>query len=119
MRAGFAFIFVVLVSSLWAASPVFAARTKAPQQVKATIVQTSTAIEQHGSDQRCDLLEDTEVITATYHQQPAYGPAVLIRIHRFNANIYPAAAAPLPGSRDNARIQPFYQLILFPFHGFW
>lgn len=83
------------------------------------MVQTAPAVEQRGHSQHCDQLEDTEVIAAACNQQTAYGPIVLNVIPGFNTCIYLPIAVPLPTGRDNARIQPFYRLILFPFHGFW
>lgn len=109
---------MVLVSILGTASPVLAAPAKNALPAKVTIIQTP-AVEQAGHSQRCDQLEDTEAISATYSQPTAYGQVVLIITNRFHAPIYPAIATRLPSARDNAHIQPFYQLILFPFHVFW
>lgn len=119
MRIGFAFIFVVLFSSFWAASPALAAHAKTLPQLQAAVLKSSTALEQRGPGAHCDGSEDSEVITAAYHQNPVYGPFVLTRLKRFNTLNYPVVTASSTGSRDNIRIQPLYQLILFPFHGFW
>ncbi|HEY0272291.1 MAG TPA: hypothetical protein VGC22_03850 [Chitinophaga sp.] len=119
MRAGFAYIFIVLLSAFWAASPALAAPKKTRQPARATVVQTAPAVAQQGHSQHCDQLEDTEVITATNNQNNAYGPVLFSLAHGFDSIVYPVVATPLPAGRDNARIQPLHQLILFPFHGFW
>lgn len=119
MRAGLVYIFAILMSAFWAASPALAARAKAHHRVQTAVIKSSTAVEQHGYGEHCDQPEESEVITAAYHQNSAYAPVMLTVIQRFNAFIYPVVMAPLPGSRDKARIQPYYRLILFPFHGFW
>lgn len=118
MRAWFGYIFIVLVSTFWAASPVLAAAPKTAHSARVTVVQTPR-VECHSPNQHCDQPEDTEVITATYNQYNAYGPVVLTNTHGFNARVYPVTAISLATGRNNTRIQPFYQLILFPFHVFW
>ncbi len=119
MRAGLAYIFIVLLSAFWAASPALAAPAKTLHPARAAIVQAPSAIDRQGQSQRCDQLDDTEVITATYNQNNAYVPVIFSLAHGLNSIVYSVVITPLATRRDNARIQPFYQLILFPFHGFW
>ena len=119
MRARFSYIFIILVSILWAASPVHAASAKIPRWTSTTVAQACSAIAQQGRSQHCGQLEDTEVITAAYNKKLIYAPDLLIPAERFNTSLNRVAAVPLPDGRDNARMQPFYRLILFPFHGFW
>lgn len=119
MRAGLAYIFMVLVSGFLASSPAFAVSAKSCQPARTTVVQTSSAIEQQRQSPHCDQLENTEVITAAFNQQTAFGPVVMNSLSGFKARTYQVVVSPLPAGRDNARRQPFYQLILFPFHGFW
>lgn len=119
MWKGLGLTLMVLVGILWGALPADAALSKANHPANVTVVKTSTSLERPGPGEHCDGSEDSEVITAAYHQNPVYGPVVLTRIKRFKALNYPVVSASSRGSRNNIRIQPFYQLILFPFHGFW
>jgi hypothetical protein len=113
MRAWFfACIFMLLASTLCRASPVSAC------SVKSAVAQTAAVEMQHRS-QHCDQPEDAEVLTAAYIQSNAFGPVVLNIYHGLKTIIYPAATTPLTSRRDNARLQPFCKLILFPFHVFW
>nr|WP_067057412.1 hypothetical protein [Mucilaginibacter sp. L294] len=118
MRAWLGYIFILLIGTCCASSPALAASVKKVHSTKATLVQTP-AVRHNDRNQYCDQMEDTEVITANYTQHTAYEPVVLTLIGKFHPNINITAAARLSTGRDNARIQPFYKLILFPFHVFW
>lgn len=111
-------MFIILVCSFWAASPAHAAPAKSTCQARVTIVQTP-AIADQGHSERCDQLEDTDVVTAVYNQHTVDAPAGFSPGYGPDKFIYPVIDTPLPAGRGNARIQPFYQLILFPFHVFW
>lgn len=106
------------MKSIKEASLPYKYREKNAPPDKVTVTQ-APAVGQPGRSQHCDQLEDTEAISATYNQPTAYGQVVLIIVNKFYALIYPVTAARLPCGCDNAYIQPFDRLILFPFHGFW
>lgn len=118
MRAWFGCIFILFVSTVCSASPAFAGSAKTWPSVKSEVVQTS-AIEHHGRNHHCDQLEDTELITAAYTQYNTFGPLILTVYHGLKTVIYPVANTAFRPGRHNALIQPFYKLILFPFHVFW
>jgi len=116
MRAWINCLFVLLVSTFGVASPALAATAKTAHSARATVVE-ARATGQH--NQRCNRIEDKAVVTTANNQSNTCCPVEPAIIHRSAACIDPAVAAYLPAVHDNARIQPFYRLILFPFHVFW
>lgn len=118
MRAWISCLFILLVSAFWFASPALAATAQTVHFAKATVVEARIA-GQHEQSQRCNRLEDKAVITAANNQYETCCPTDPAIIHKSGAFIDSTVNAYSPVVRGNARIQPFYRLILFPFHVFW
>jgi len=116
MRAWISCLFILPVSTFGVASPTLAATAKTAHSARATVTEAG-ATGQH--DKRCNRIEDKAIVAAANNQSDTCCQVEPAVIHRSAALIDPAVAAYLPAIRGNARIQPFYRLILFPFHVFW
>ncbi len=118
MRIWICCIFILLVSTLCRASSAPAWSIKTKHSANSEVAQTP-AVEHNSGNQHCDQLEDTEAIAAAYTQYNTFSPVLPIVDNWLKPVFYPVIGTRLATRRNNARIQPFYKLILFPFHVFW
>lgn len=118
MRAWLNYMLIILVSILCHASAAFGVSATAHSSVKLAVVQAA-AVKQHERSERYDQLDDTEVITAAYTQYNTLGPVLLLNYQGLKTTFYPAVHSIGSLGRRKTMIQPYYKLIIFPFHGFW
>lgn len=119
MRVRFGCMIILLVSMFCYASSAFAVPAKISGHSAKLAAAHSSVIDQNNHNQHCDQPEDTEVITASYTRYYGLDPIILMAYSGLRSAIYPASGVGFYAIADNTLIQPFYKLILFPFHGFW
>lgn len=118
MRGVLGYIIMLFISASCGASAHAVLPTHKAHSTKLTSAH-AMVIDQAGNGQHCDRLEDTEESITAYNQHSTFSIMLLPgRLNQLPA-IYTACISGSKTKRNNARIKPFYRLILFPFHAYW